>query len=289
MQITHFFSNTIGDATGTVTVPNLSGGTSSVAATALPRPTNWNEPHALSFVLAGNTTNASTVSGTQVQFAGSGGIVLGGSASSLIFSFAPSSVSRYNEFKESPMVVGQQGNGSFHIQAWNPPNVTFDRFVLPLQFSGATNSTGSLTVSFWVGIYTRNASTLSLATSASLTTAITYSGTANSTLNSGVRIVSGGITGGFSDGIAYWVGVGSRTTSGGANATLSQVLNSQINSNFSGYLGSTTNATAALSLGHGVYSTTTTAVPGSIAFTQINASQSLALRPPVIELRNGTV
>lgn len=289
MQITHAFSNTIGDATGTVTVPNLSGGTQTVAATALLRPIDWNSQHALQFTVTGNTTGASTVSGTAVPFAASGGISIGGSAGSLIFSVPAYSVSRYNEFKESPLVVGQQGNGSFHLQAWNPPNLTFDRFVLPVNFTGATNSTGSYTVSFWVGIYTRNNSSLSLATSASMTTAITHSGTANSTLNSGMRIVSGGISGALTGDVPVWIGIGSRTTSGGANATFNQVLASQINSNFSGYLGSVTSATVALSLGHGVYSTTTTAVPGSIAFTQINASQSIALRPPAIELRNGTI
>lgn len=45
MQLTHAKSNTIADMTGTVTVNNSSGGTATIAATDLVRPSDWNSNH----------------------------------------------------------------------------------------------------------------------------------------------------------------------------------------------------------------------------------------------------
>lgn len=291
MQITHVKSNTVADATGTVTFWNGTT-TGSIAATNAVRPSDWNSQHALQFTLAGNTTGNSTVSGTNVIFNGAGGISIGGSNGSLMIS-GPSGAggvthSFYNEFKEAPLVAGQIGNGSLHIQRWaGVPHLTMDRVVMPVLFSGATNSTGTMTVSFHVGVYTKNVSTLSLLQSSSWTTAVTHSGTANSTLNSGMRIVSFGWSTSLADG-DYFIGVLSRTTSGGANMTLSQMVNSQINSAFSGYLGSVTSASVQMSLGHGLWSTTSTALPGSVAIGDLRATTSVNLRPPSILFGFGT-
>lgn len=87
MAISHAFSNTIADATGTVTVWN-GATTASVAATAIVRPSDWNSVHNMQFNVAGNTTNATSVSGTDVPFKATGGISIGGSAGSLLFSVA---------------------------------------------------------------------------------------------------------------------------------------------------------------------------------------------------------
>jgi hypothetical protein len=85
VQITHFKSDTIADATGTVTFWNGTT-TGSAAATDLVRPGDWNSVHALAFTLTGNTTLSSTGSGSAIPFAGSGGVALGFSAGTLIFS-----------------------------------------------------------------------------------------------------------------------------------------------------------------------------------------------------------
>ena len=84
MQITHVKSNTIGDATGTVTFWNGTT-TGSAAATNLVRPSDWNSQHALQFTLSGNTTQNSTVSGTNVTFAASNAMSIGGSNGSVVF------------------------------------------------------------------------------------------------------------------------------------------------------------------------------------------------------------
>lgn len=88
MAIVHAFSNTVADATGTITVWN-GATTASVAAAGVVRPTDWNSAHNVVYAMGGNTTNASTVSGSDVIIAGMGGVSVGGSNGSLIFSAAP--------------------------------------------------------------------------------------------------------------------------------------------------------------------------------------------------------
>lgn len=200
-------------------------------------------------------------------------------------------VSRYNEFKESPMVGGEIGNASLHLQPWLIPNLHMDRVVVHKAFSNASNSSNSFTVSDWVGIYTQNASTLSLLHSTSISTNFSGSGTAGSYLSygGGIKAMTMGLTQTLTEGM-YWIGVIQRTTTGGgAGHTLNQALNSQMNSTYRGLMGAATNATNQMSLGFGVYSATTSAMPSSIAFTQINGNSSVFLRPPSIYFVSGTV
>jgi len=87
MQITHFKSDTIADATGTIT-GWYGTSTVTVAATDVVRPSDWNSNHALALTVTGNTTIGSTVSGSVIPFAGSGGVSIGVSASTLVISGA---------------------------------------------------------------------------------------------------------------------------------------------------------------------------------------------------------
>lgn len=288
MQITHALSLTVGDATGTATIWN-GGTTSSIAATAVPRPTDWNAKHALQFTLAGNTTNASTVSGTAVPFAATGGLSIGGSNGSLLFSAPQAETWNYfNPQDGYVQVAGQQGQGSMHIQPMQAPNVSFDRIVFPVLFSGATNSTGSQTLSIALGIYTRNNSTLSLMSSWSTTAAVTHSGTANSSQNVGLKLLTMGATGLLPED-QYYVGIWSRTTSGGANASISQALASQQNSNFAGFWGAAVTASQQYTRGLGHFSATfSTALPNSVGLSQISGTASIVLRQPVFYFVNGT-
>lgn len=58
MSILHLKSNTIADATGTLTVFNTAGSTETAAATNLVRPSDWNSAHAIAWNLGGNTAGA---------------------------------------------------------------------------------------------------------------------------------------------------------------------------------------------------------------------------------------
>ena len=162
--------------------------------------------------------------------------------------------------------------------------------MMPIVNTNSSNSSGSHTLSFWAGIYTRSDSTLSLLHSASISTAVTHSGTAGSySLMSGMRLMSMGYTQTLTQG-QYWVGIISRTTSGGTNGSYSQMLASQVNSSFFGHFGSSVNSTMQYTRGLGVYTATTSAMPASVAFSQISgASNSLVLRQPIFYLASGTV
>jgi hypothetical protein len=76
MAISHVKSNTIADMTGTVTVGNSTGGTKTVAATDLVRPSDWNSVHNNYSTLVGNTAGASTVSGSNIIMSGGNNITL---------------------------------------------------------------------------------------------------------------------------------------------------------------------------------------------------------------------
>lgn len=78
-----------GNAVGTNTIW-FGATTSTVAATDLVGPDNWESAHKYAFTLSGNTNNASTVSGTNLIFQGAGPITMIGSTdtngASIIFS-----------------------------------------------------------------------------------------------------------------------------------------------------------------------------------------------------------
>lgn len=87
MAILHVKSNIVADMTAaTVTVPTSAGGTTTVAATDLVRPSDWNSAHSLVYNLSGNTAGQSSAGGTDVRFQGMNGITVVGSTGTLAFS-----------------------------------------------------------------------------------------------------------------------------------------------------------------------------------------------------------
>lgn len=266
-------------------------------------------------LLGANTTNNTTASGSTIGWSGDG-VTLGATNGSQVLISAPgtssisgtgqvsisvngstisigvpnaSTYSVYNPYADLPMVAGQVGQGTLNINPDVFPNFTCDRVLMPINNTNSSNSSGSHTLSFWLGIYTLNASTLSLLTSQSTSVALTHSGTAGSySLYSGMRHITMALSTSFSEG-RYFIGVLSRTTSGGANGSYSQFQISNINSNFLGYFGSSHNTTYQYQLGQGVYSATTSAMPASIAISQIRGSDSMGFRSPAILFANGTI
>lgn len=78
MAVTHIKSNIVADFTGTVTVFDNAGASQTMAATDLVRPSDWNSAHGHLITLGGNTAGASTVSGTNIVYAGGNNITLSG-------------------------------------------------------------------------------------------------------------------------------------------------------------------------------------------------------------------
>jgi hypothetical protein len=89
--------------TGTVTVFNSAGITTTVAATDLVRPTDWNSAHNQYVTIGGNTAGASTLSGTNVEFHGGNNVTLSGDGQTIIFS-AP------NQTVQTQNMVSVQGS-----------------------------------------------------------------------------------------------------------------------------------------------------------------------------------
>jgi len=104
---------------------------------------------------------------------------------------------------------------------------------------------------------------------------------------SGIRLLTIPFASSLSADQYYFVNM-QRSSSSSANATFAQILASQLNSNFSGILGVASNATIQYTRGLGVYTASSTGIPVSIAFSQINGSNSLVLRQPIFYVANGT-
>lgn len=286
MSILHVKNNTIADMTGTVTVYDSQGSSKTAGATDLVRPSDWNSVHNQAYTLSGNTTNASTASGTNVVFQAAGGLTLSGNGDTIVFSGLPAgTATMWWPFNEGVNVIGQQGNATWNIAPIPTPapaalgELQVDRLCIPLIVSNSTNSTGSATVSISMGLYTRNGVSLSLAHSTTGSLALTYSGTVNNSTYAGIRLLTIPWTTTIGDG-RYYVAVASRTTTGGTNCSISQVLVSQMNSNFSGVFGANSNRSLQWPLGFGVYSASSSGFPNPIALSQIDGTASLAARPP---------
>jgi len=245
----------------------------------------------------GGLTNINISAGTtsnnlsNIVFSNGNGVTFGLNGSTVTASVAVGGgviESGYSPHGDYPLVVGQIGQGTLALDPDIFPDLTMNMVAMPINFSNAANSTGSFTVSNWLGLYTRNVSTISLAHSTSFTTGITFSGSANSSLYQGWRNItfpwSTSVSGG-----RYWIGQIMRTTTGGVNCSFSQYLASQVNTNFLGNFGAATNTSAQLTLGQGFYSASTTALPNSIAFTEIRGTNSLAQRFPMVAFGYNTV
>ena len=161
MAVSHIKSNTIADWTGTVTVGNSTGGTATVAASDLVRPSDWNSVHNQFYTLTGNTVGNTTASGTNVIFAGSGAVSLGGSTGTLIVSSPVMST-----LEPVPLVGVSTANNAIGVQTSSP--VSIYPFVVPhplnagvldlmfsCSFSTVGTSSGRQTMGFNVGLYDR--------------------------------------------------------------------------------------------------------------------------------------
>lgn len=239
----------------------ISAGTQSTAG----NPVVWSNSNGVSFGMSNNSVVTASVSGL------------------VSFSFH-----NFNFGQE--LVAGQIGQASLHLQPWNSPTVQFDRIAMPMHWSNASNSSFSQTLSFWVGIYTKNGSSLSLLSSTSQSTNFSASGTVGSySLYGGPRNLTIGWTQTM-EASGYWLGVVSRTTTGGgAGASISQFLASFMNSSWSGEVGVASATSKQMILGLGVYSASTSGMPNAIHFSEIVGQSSIVLRPPAICFRSGTL
>lgn len=313
-SVTQYFSNTATTFNGANISGSMTHNTNGLQLSlSVAAPGAAAENNAIN-LLGANTAGNTTATGSTIGWSGVNVTLSGTNASQVVIS-APatsslvgvsgvsvstngSTISVYDNVTLSGYLEGildrellaaQIGNAQLFVQPLRLRNhVQFAEICEMVNFSNASNSSNSATLSLLVGFYTRNNSSLSLVTSASSSYAITASGTVGSySIYGGPREYPIGFTTTLTKG-DYYIGFLSRTTTGGgAGMTWSNFVGSNINSAYSGRFSSANNATNQFVLGQGSYATTTTAIPGSIAFSQINGSAAANLRPVIYKLASG--
>jgi hypothetical protein len=271
---------------GGVMYANLSGNTSG-NTTASGSTLNFS---GINVTLSGTNASQIAISAPAVSsLVGVNGISIATTGSTISISNAQFTLSGFNHYNDVVLVAGQAGQGILVFDPMNLANpVQFDRFAQYIANTNSSNSSGSHSISIRIGIYTKNASTLSLFQSTSTSFAVTQSGTAGSYASySGMRLLTTPFTTTLSAN-DYWIGVVSSTSSAGGNGNYSMMLQSNLNTNFAGVWNAAMNATMQATLGQGFYSAATAGLPGSVAFSQIQGTNSNVFRPPVIVLVSGT-
>jgi hypothetical protein len=268
--------------------------TASVAAPGAAAENNW--INLLGANTAGNTTaSGSTLgySGINLTLSGTNGSIVNFSApatsslvaaadisistngSTITLSRTQQRASFYNPFAMFQTTSSAIGNGSLMIQPMfgfrGVESITrFDVFE-SMSISSSSNSSHAGALSFYLGLYTLNGSTLSLASSGSQS--YQWSNTSNNSLASlsGIRRFSIPLTLDVSNGGGdVWMGLMIRSSTTNANwFTHTPLRVTNMTSLIQGLIGEASNQTKQLNLGFGLWSTTSTNLPASVAITAI--------------------
>ena len=149
MAVSHVKNDTIADFTGTFTGFNSQGSTTTIAATDIVRPSDWNSAHNQFYTLIGNTTGNSTASGTDVQLAASGGVTIWGSTGTVGISVQPPYTASFFEPEiYGGTLSGTQANGTVYIRPFHLENyVDAARGVMLYQATSQSQTTMTISAS----------------------------------------------------------------------------------------------------------------------------------------------
>jgi hypothetical protein len=139
-----------------------------------------------------------------------------------------------------------------------------------------------------MGIYTRNGSTLSLASSGSQSFSFSNSSNNNTTAFTGYRNLTVPIN---VNGLPQdaWIAIMTQTASANTNAwTASNMLFAGAQAPLAGLLGSSAPASQQPILGLGVFSVSSAALPNSMAFSALQGTGSAAVLVPAVAFHNVT-
>jgi hypothetical protein len=302
LRVTHalqFTSNTTDIITGRAGLGTTFGGanisasitlntaglnlSASVAAPGAAAENNW-------FHLIGNTSNASTASGSTISLSGGTNITLAASNGSIIkiegaAGGGGGSVWHWIPFYGS--VATMAANASFLIlPVALPAALSMEKVQVGIYLTNSSNSTGSLTLSMAVQLFTKNGGSLSNLVSGSRGFSLTFSGTTNSGTYIGLRAATIPLSSNLTPG-QYWLGFYYRSTTGGTNMTVGYLgAASQINSNFGGPLGENATNSGGWLLGWGSHSLTGSSSFASIAFSDIRPYLAISRSTPWVVLSN---
>lgn len=180
----------------------------------------------------------------------------------------------WNPYDDAQTIAVSMGNGSVYVQ----PAIDLRGYVSVSRFdvqvsmgiASSTNSSHAGAISMYIGMYTRNGSTLSLASSGSQS--YQWTNTSSNSINSltGIRRLSVPMNMFVSDGADVWIGFMSRTSSTNAAwATAQNVRVSIASGQLMGAIGEASNGSNQLALGYGQWTGSSSSMPASIAFTDI--------------------
>lgn len=296
----HAKSNTIGDATGTVTVYNSAGNTATAAATDLVRPGDWNSAHQFSQTISGATAGQSTASGTNLVFGGTNGVGVslstGAGAATMWISATTAPERRYIEIMQGERLTSclafsntAISNRPLFFPFWFDgqglqPNTV--RFLV----SGIGSSNRSLGGTYHAAIYSQDNSTrLTLITSDSMSFSITAS--SQSTVWNGLRALDftrmNGAT--LTAEGRYAVGLLISNVSNNVTWASLQLYGGDPFPAFSGGLSYNTSSATATNAQllpfWGAHNTTTASLPGTVGLTQINGHNTVYLADAYVILK----
>jgi hypothetical protein len=248
------------------------------------------------FIEGGGAITINSTTGQSLRFsvpqtsslAVTGGLSISSNGSTISMGMpAQTTLSRYDYPEGIFSPLSSVSNGQLSINhMYQPFNVTGTAIKIGGSLSGSTNTsatTASANVSLWMGIYTLNGSTLSLASSGSANNGFQWSQSASSTGNTsinGVRQMTVPMNINMTPG-EYWIAavITSATTYTGAAFTLygNSVMPTAAGAAALTPIGSNTTGARDAMLLQGYYSTTTTAGPVSIVNSQINNTSASAV------------
>lgn len=240
-------------------------------------------------VSVGMSNGSVQISGPVVSsISGTGALSVSVNGNTISLGVPGYTASYINPTEQWAVVTGTLGNGQLFVQPMSVPlPVQFDRVVAGVYYNqAAVTATVSASASF--GLYSNNASTLSLIGSTSGSITMNGSGGTASSLYIGWRGWSFGSTTTLQPG-QYYLAFGSSTATAGGAVTFQNMLASQQgNTSYAGLLGQSSSASNQVTLGLGLFSTTTGAPPSSIALSAIQGTATSGLRPPSIYATSGT-
>jgi hypothetical protein len=228
----------------------------------------------------GNTAGSTGMVSNRIVYVGSNGITLsqstGGASSATITINGPqATLNLWNPYPGMGVAPFAMQNATLRFQPMEVEqfvSATVLRHLGSFSVSSSSNSSWGGTISIHYGIYTKNVSTMSLASSGSVTYAFTN--TSSNSFNNlhGQRNFSVPINLSMTPG-DYFVGHIVRTSTVNANSwTMSNVMGSVTNAAFSGEFMIVTSNSNQRALGLGIYSVSVSTLPTAVGFSELTGS-----------------
>jgi len=218
------------------------------------------------------------------SLSGTGAVSISINGSTISIGVAAATLSNFHHPENVWTSLGVQGQGSLSIKHFYAPfYVTGSAMKMGVSLSAVTNTsatTASCNLSLWMGIYTLNGSTLSLASSGSANNGFAWSQSASTTANTSInsmRQLTVPININMTPG-EYWVAavISSATTYTSAVMTFygGNLINNAASAAMFAPIGSGTTASSMVIPFQGIYTANTSVGPASMSKANINFSSA---------------